>query len=99
MRDLVRRTSRRSCFHHILISYISVDARISFPSGLTISWQGKPLGKVSLSDVDVIGDVGGIIDVESRFDVLDVGHLTDFTKVCMFPGSRWILLKYFSRLF
>ncbi|KAF9047294.1 hypothetical protein BJ165DRAFT_1464966 [Panaeolus papilionaceus] len=63
------------------------DATISFPSGLTISWQGKPLGKVSMKDLQVVGDVGGAIDAESTFEVVDVGHLTDFTKALLTDES------------
>ena len=58
-----------------------VDATISFPSGLSISWQGKPIGQVDMSDVDVVGVVGATIDAQSTFHVVDVDHLTDFTKV------------------
>ncbi|KDR75403.1 hypothetical protein GALMADRAFT_553913 [Galerina marginata CBS 339.88] len=56
------------------------DAKISFPSGLTISWQGKPIGQIAMSDISVTGDVGGVIDTQSTFHVLDVDHLTEFTK-------------------
>jgi hypothetical protein len=51
---------------------------------LTVTWAGKPLGTIKLDDVKVVGDVGGAIDVESAFQVADVAHLTDFTKVRRF---------------
>jgi len=54
---------------------------ISFPSGLTVTWAGKPLGNINLGDVKVTGDVGALIDVESTFQVADVAHLADFTEV------------------
>lgn len=60
----------------------TVDASISFPSGLTISWEGKPIGQVSMNDIQVTGDVGGTIDTQANFQVADVDHLADFTKVC-----------------
>ncbi|PPQ99716.1 hypothetical protein CVT24_009699 [Panaeolus cyanescens] len=63
------------------------DAIISFPSGLTISWQGQPLGKVSMKDLQVVGDVGGTIDAESTFEVVDVEHLTAFTKALLTEES------------
>ncbi|KAH9485291.1 hypothetical protein JR316_0002199 [Psilocybe cubensis] len=63
------------------------DAVISFPSGLTISWLGKPIGKVSMNDITVTGDVGGIIDTETTFTVVDVDHLTDFTKALLTTES------------
>lgn len=34
-----------------------------------------------MSDIKVTGDVGGTIDTESTFQVADLAHLTDFTKV------------------
>jgi hypothetical protein len=58
-----------------------VDAKISFPSGLTVSWAGKPIGSIKMNDVDVVGDVGANIDLESAFEVADIEHITQFTKV------------------
>ncbi|CAA7259257.1 unnamed protein product [Cyclocybe aegerita] len=63
------------------------DATISFPSGLTISWQGRPIGKVAMSEVTIVGDIGGTIDAESRFEVLDASHLTEFTKTLLTAES------------
>ncbi|PPQ89568.1 hypothetical protein CVT25_012240 [Psilocybe cyanescens] len=63
------------------------DAVISFPSGLTISWEGKPIGQVAMSDITITGDVGGTIDAETTFNVLDVNHLTDFTKALLTAES------------
>lgn len=40
-----------------------------------------------MSDVKVVGDVGGDIDLESVFTVADVGTLTDFTKVMLTEES------------
>ncbi|KAF8070285.1 hypothetical protein FPV67DRAFT_1755106 [Lyophyllum atratum] len=59
------------------------DAVISFPSGLTVNWGGKTLGRIKMDDVKVIGDVGGAIDAASSFQVADVAHLTDFTKTLL----------------
>ncbi|KAF5386260.1 hypothetical protein D9615_002421 [Tricholomella constricta] len=63
------------------------DAIISFPSGLTVGWAGKALGRIKMDDVKVIGDVGGAIDAASSFEVADVAHLTDFTKTLLTEGS------------
>lgn len=65
--------------------YLLVDAVISFPSGLTITWEGKPIGRVAMSDLAVTGDVGGSIDNDATFTVLDVDHLTAFTEVRPLP--------------
>lgn len=63
--------------------FLVVDATISFPQGLIINWQGKPIGHVSMGDIHVVGDVGASIDTESQFQVADVAHLTEFTKVLL----------------
>ncbi|KAF9484472.1 hypothetical protein BDN70DRAFT_122528 [Pholiota conissans] len=63
------------------------DATISFPSGLTISWQGNPIGQVSIGDINIKGDIGGTIDAETIFQVADVNYLTDFTKTLLASES------------
>ncbi|KAG6891741.1 hypothetical protein C0992_006161 [Termitomyces sp. T32_za158] len=63
------------------------DAVISFPSGLTVSWSGQPLGNIKLGDVKVTGNVGGTIDATSSFEVANVAHLTDFTKTMLTEES------------
>lgn len=69
---------------------LPVDATIAFPSGLMISWQGKPLGKIKMQDINIAGDVGASLDYRSDFQVTDVDHLTKFTKVgtTRFNGHR-----------
>lgn len=60
-----------------------------------VSWAGKPLGTIKLGDVKVVGDVGGVIDTESAFQVGDVAHLTEFTKVRYFTNPpRFPLMIY-----
>ncbi|KAG6857277.1 hypothetical protein H0H87_007110 [Tephrocybe sp. NHM501043] len=59
------------------------DAVISFPSGLIIDWASQTLGKIKMADVQVTGDVGAPIDATSSFEVADVAHLTEFTKVLL----------------
>lgn len=34
-----------------------------------------------MGDINVTGDVGGTIDAESTFQIVDLAHLTEFTKV------------------
>ena len=68
-------------FSSILILFLLVDAKISFPEGATVAWSGQPLGNIKMDDISVTGDVGAQFSVNSQFKVADVGHLTDFTKV------------------
>ncbi|KAI0072486.1 hypothetical protein K474DRAFT_1678619 [Panus rudis PR-1116 ss-1] len=60
-----------------------VDAKIKFGSGLTISWNGKPLGSIQMPDVNLAADEGAQLNISAKFSVADVGHLTDFTKVLL----------------
>lgn len=34
-----------------------------------------------MSDVNVLGDVGATLNIDTSFEVADISHLTDFTKV------------------
>ncbi|EJD03283.1 uncharacterized protein FOMMEDRAFT_168292 [Fomitiporia mediterranea MF3/22] len=66
------------------------DAKISFGSGLTISWSGKPLGTLKMPDVNLAADEGAQLDLTADFTVADVDHLTDFTKVLVTEESfQW----------
>ncbi|KAF7983257.1 hypothetical protein HWV62_22882 [Athelia sp. TMB] len=68
------------------------DAVISFPNGLTVSWNGSPLGNLDLYGVDVVGDVGAQLNNKANFAVADVDHLTDFTKYLLTQESfEWQL--------
>lgn len=80
MLDPVSQPHTRICMKRGLC-HSSVDAVISFPSGLTISWEGQPIGNVNMNNLSIVADVGGTIDTETTFEVLNVDHLTDFTKV------------------
>ncbi|KIY74263.1 hypothetical protein CYLTODRAFT_363931 [Cylindrobasidium torrendii FP15055 ss-10] len=63
------------------------DAVISFGNGLTVSWDGKPLGSLKMDNLSITGDVGGEIDMSSDFEVADVEHLTTFTKTLLTEES------------
>ncbi|THU88646.1 hypothetical protein K435DRAFT_866116 [Dendrothele bispora CBS 962.96] len=66
------------------------DAKIAFPESATVQWSGQPLGNIKMEDIDVTGDVGAQFSVNSQFQVMDVGHLTDFTKTLLTQESfQW----------
>jgi hypothetical protein len=65
----------------------AVDAAISFPSGLTVSWSGKPIGRIAMDDLNITGDVGGQFDVTPTFEIVDAGQLAQFSKV----RTPWII--------
>jgi hypothetical protein len=59
----------------------TVDAEISFGAGLTIAWSGQPLGNIKMPDIEITADVGAQFKMEANFEIADVDHLTEFTKV------------------
>ncbi|KAI0305626.1 hypothetical protein B0F90DRAFT_1815219 [Multifurca ochricompacta] len=68
------------------------DAEISFGTGLTISWSGRPLGNFKMPNINITGDVGSQFEVEATFEIADVGHVTDFTKVLLTLESfDWVI--------
>ncbi|KAI0354382.1 hypothetical protein OH77DRAFT_1404952 [Trametes cingulata] len=68
------------------------DAKISFPTGLTIEWSGAPLGSIKMPDIDIVADVGANFEIDATFEVADVDHLTNFTKVMLTEESfDWVI--------
>ncbi|KAK0485666.1 hypothetical protein IW261DRAFT_1451420 [Armillaria novae-zelandiae] len=68
------------------------DAVIAFTSGLSVSWNGRPLGSIEMDNITVTGDLGADFNVRSQFTVTDVDHLTDFTKALVTEESfEWII--------
>ncbi|KAI0370690.1 hypothetical protein BV20DRAFT_966193 [Pilatotrama ljubarskyi] len=68
------------------------DAKISFPTGLTIEWSGAPLGSIKMPDIDIVADVGASFEIDATFEVADVDHLTNFTKVMLTEESfDWVI--------
>lgn len=68
----------------------SVDATISFGDGLAVAWNGQALGTMHMDDVNVVGDVGATLSVQTTFEVVDVDVLASFTKVLLNEESfQW----------
>ncbi|GAA95808.1 hypothetical protein E5Q_02465, partial [Mixia osmundae IAM 14324] len=63
------------------------DAVITFTQGLTVAWNGAPLGQIAMPDISLVGDVGATLNLEAAFAVADVGHLTDFTSYLLTEES------------
>jgi hypothetical protein len=55
-----------------------MNAAISFPSPLTISWQGKQLGTVSMPTINATAGVGASFDVKGAFTVANGGDMASF---------------------
>jgi hypothetical protein len=59
----------------------AVDAEISFGTGLTVAWSSQPLGNMKMPNIYITGDAGAKFEVDATFEITNVGHLTEFTKV------------------
>ena len=55
------------------------DAVITFPQGLTVAWNGSPLGQIAMPNVALEAEVGATLNLNAAFSVASVSHLTDFT--------------------
>ncbi|KAL9935874.1 hypothetical protein V8E36_005451 [Tilletia maclaganii] len=63
------------------------DAEISFPAGLTVEWEGRSLGSISLPAISVVGDEGGSLNQDATFTVTDQGAIGDFATVLLTQES------------
>ncbi|KAG2237334.1 hypothetical protein INT48_009067 [Thamnidium elegans] len=55
-----------------------IDALISFPSPLTVTWQGRKLGTVTMADIASKADVGATFDVPGKFVLADSDDMAEF---------------------
>lgn len=67
----------------LTMSFCIVDAVISFPAGLTVAWNGSPLGSIAMPNVTLVADVGAALNLSAAFTVSDTSALADFTKVLL----------------
>ncbi|KAL8287086.1 hypothetical protein RQP46_004092 [Phenoliferia psychrophenolica] len=66
------------------------DAVITFTKGLTVAWNGAPLGQIAMPNVTLVGDLGAQLNIAAAFAVADVPHLTDFTGYLLTePSFVW----------
>ncbi|CAD6973942.1 unnamed protein product [Tilletia controversa] len=63
------------------------DASISFPAGLTVVWEGRTLGNIGLPSIEVAGDVGGSLNRDATFRVVDSAAIGDFAKRLLLDES------------
>ena len=47
---------------------------------------------MNMPEINVVGDVGATFEVDGTFNVADVGHLADFTKMMLTQESfEWVI--------
>ncbi|KAI9279037.1 hypothetical protein BC943DRAFT_298272, partial [Umbelopsis sp. AD052] len=54
------------------------SATISFPTPLSVAWEGRTLGTVSMSNIQTQPDVGATFSVTGAFSITDNGAMGDF---------------------
>ncbi|CEJ02523.1 hypothetical protein RMCBS344292_16524 [Rhizopus microsporus] len=62
-------------------------ASISFPTPLTVSWQGKVLGHVSMPTIEAKPGSGATFDVNGEFSIADSGIMTAFATYMINNGN------------
>ncbi|KAF7727125.1 hypothetical protein EC973_007986 [Apophysomyces ossiformis] len=55
-------------------------ASISFPQPLTVAWQGKPIGTVSMPTIQAQANVGAQFDVSGDFTIADQNYMATFSS-------------------
>ncbi|KAL8280236.1 hypothetical protein RQP46_007350 [Phenoliferia psychrophenolica] len=66
------------------------NAEVSFTQGLTVGWNGSPLGQIAMPNVTLHADVGADLDLEAAFTVADLAHVTDFASYLLTePSFVW----------
>ena len=67
-----------------------MDAQISFPSPLTIAWEGRVLGTVHMATIDSKADVGAQFNVPGDFSVTDQDAMGEFAAYMINnPDFQW----------
>lgn len=65
-------------------------ATMTAAGGLTVFWNGAPLGQITLPPLELAGDVGATLDLEAQMQIADIGHLTNFTRYLLTePSFTW----------
>ncbi|CEG74411.1 hypothetical protein RMATCC62417_09637 [Rhizopus microsporus] len=57
-----------------------MDAAISFPTPLTVHWQGSPLGTVSMPEIQAKAGVGANFDVTGTFTIANQDYMAKFSS-------------------
>ncbi|KAJ2957138.1 hypothetical protein NQZ79_g7101 [Umbelopsis isabellina] len=55
------------------------DATIGFPAPLTVAWQGRDIGAVSMPNIQTVADQGATFSVSAHFAILDQDAMADFS--------------------
>lgn len=62
-------------------------AEISFPTGVSVSWNGRLLGQMAMPTISAIADVGATINLNATFTVGDASAMADFSTALLEDAS------------
>ncbi|CEH17102.1 Protein of unknown function DUF3712 [Ceraceosorus bombacis] len=83
-------TSFRAALQGALTNAGPFDGTVSFPEGLTIYWEGRPLTSTAFPNITLTGDLGASLNIELEGQIPDVGYFTDFLKMAITsPSFVW----------
>ncbi|KAG2172665.1 hypothetical protein INT43_000012 [Umbelopsis isabellina] len=55
------------------------DATIGFPAPLTVAWQGRNIGAVTMPSIQTVADKGATFSISAHFAILDQDAMADFS--------------------
>jgi hypothetical protein len=85
-----RPNSFRASLQGALTNAGPFDGVVSFPEGLDIFWEGRPLTSAAFPNISLVGDLGSSLNIELEGQIPDVGYFTDFLKyVILNPSFIW----------
>ncbi|MCO5589830.1 hypothetical protein L7F22_043799 [Adiantum nelumboides] len=66
------------------------DGVVTFPTGLTIYWEGRALTQTAFPNVTLVGDLGSSINVQVEGQIPDVDYFTQFLSYAILnPSFVW----------
>ncbi|KAH8549288.1 hypothetical protein BGW37DRAFT_469259 [Umbelopsis sp. PMI_123] len=54
-------------------------ATIAFPTPLSVAWNGRTIGQVTMPSIQTVADVGAVFNVSAHFAVTDGSAMADFS--------------------
>jgi hypothetical protein len=85
-----RPTSFTAALQGALTNAGPFDGIVTFPQGLTIYYEGRPLTQTAFPNVTLVGDLGSEINVQVEGQIPDVAFFTQFLEYALLnPSFVW----------
>jgi hypothetical protein len=62
-------------------------ATIGFPAPLSVAWNGRQIGQVSMPNIQTVADVGATFSITAQFAVVDQQAMADFSAYMLLEKS------------